>query len=179
MNQPCAFSARMNNGIFICLRRNVASSFRVTLSLYSTMGSPQPEFVSKSGLSFTEERYFGERPAKAPSMIKGLKCFPQEERLNELGPVESVLEVDLVKMPKCLKGACKENRARLYMLVSSASTGYNEQRLKQRKLYLSIKITHLAVDVLRHWNMLSLRVVEFPFLEIFIIQKNMFVGSHI
>lgn len=38
MNQPCAFSARMNNGIFVCLRRNIASSFRVTLSLYSTLG---------------------------------------------------------------------------------------------------------------------------------------------
>lgn len=71
----------------------------------------------------------------------------------------------VVKVPKYLKGAYEKNR--LFTVVSSNRTGYNEQRLKQRKLCLSIKITHLAVGVLRHWSVFSLGVVEFSFLEIF------------
>lgn len=89
MNQPCAFPARMNNCIFVCLRRNVARSFRVTLSLYRTLESPQLEFVSRSGPPIQKTNKLERDQQKAPGMIKGLECFPYEERLNKLEPLKS------------------------------------------------------------------------------------------
>lgn len=56
--------------------RTVFDTASVTLSLYSTLGGPQLELLSRSGPSFTEDKLFGERPTEGPKMIKGLqeKC---------------------------------------------------------------------------------------------------------
>lgn len=73
-------------------------------------------------------------------MIKGLELLSYEERLRHLGPFslqKRRLKIDLINLYKYLLGGCKENRTRLFSLVSSERTIGNECKLKNRKFSLN------------------------------------------
>ncbi|KAK4827790.1 hypothetical protein QYF61_021743 [Mycteria americana] len=101
-------------------------------------------------------------------MMKGL-----EERLRELGLLsleKTKAQGDLISVYKYLKGGCKEDRARLFPVVTRG----NGHTLKHRRFPLNIGKHFFTVRVISaphlkavYLNRLPREVVESPSLEVF------------
>ncbi|KAK4828315.1 hypothetical protein QYF61_025327 [Mycteria americana] len=86
-------------------------------------------------------------------MINGLEHLCYEERLRELGlfsPEKYLLGGDLIN----LKRGSKEDRARLFSVVTSGRTRGNGCILKPRRFHLSIRKHFFTVRVIEHWHRL-------------------------
>jgi len=102
-------------------------------------------------------------------MIKGLEYLSYEERLRELGLFtleKRRLKGDLTNVYKYLKRECKEDRARLFVVVSSDMTRGNGHKLKQGSFHLNIRKRFFSVRVTEHWQRFPREVVQSPSVEI-------------
>ncbi|KAK4830600.1 hypothetical protein QYF61_012026 [Mycteria americana] len=59
-----------------------------------------------------------------------------------------------INVHKYLKGGCKEDGARIFLVGPSDRTGGNGQKFKHRRLCLSIRRNFFTVKVTEHWNRL-------------------------
>jgi len=66
-----------------------------------------------------------------------------------------------------LKGGCKEDRARLFLVLPSDKTRGNGDKMKNRSLRLRIRKHFFTVRVAENWHKLPREVVDSPSLAIF------------
>ncbi|PKU40124.1 hypothetical protein llap_9573 [Limosa lapponica baueri] len=84
---------------------------------------------------------------------------------------------DLINVYKYLKGGCKDDRARLFLVVPSDGTRGSRHNLKHMRSPLNIRKHFVSVQVIKHWHRLPREVVESPPLEILKNFLNMVLGS--
>lgn len=75
-------------------------------------------------------------------MFKGQEHLSYEGRLRELGlfrQEKRKLRGNLIHVCKCLKGLCKEDRARLFPVVPSDRTIVSKHKLKHKKFLLNFR----------------------------------------
>lgn len=73
-------------------------------------------------------------------------------------PGEEESQEDLFDVYKCLMGGCREDGARLFLVVPPDSTRGNEHKLKHEKANLNMRKTLFCVGVIRFWNKESSRL---------------------
>ncbi|GAB0178423.1 hypothetical protein GRJ2_000307600 [Grus japonensis] len=176
MSRQCALAAKAANDTLGCIRQSNASRSReVILPLYSALVRPRlqlcvqlwaPQYKRDVDRLETVEQ-------RATKMIKGLQQLTYEERLRELGLFileKRGLRADLINVYKYLKGGCKGDGARLFLLVPSDRTRGNRHKLKHRRCCLKIRVT-------KRWHRLLRKVVESPSLEVFKSHLDMVLGN--
>jgi len=80
-------------------------------------------------------------------------------------------------MYKCLKRGCKDNRARLFPVVSTGMAGGNKHKLKHRSILLNMKQHFSPVRVNEQANRLPREVVESSYLKILKSCLDMVLGK--
>jgi len=78
-------------------------------------------------------RHTVDSSTKGARMMKGLEHLSCKERLRELGELsleKRRLRGDLISVYKYVKGGCKEDRARLFLVVPTARARHNGHKLK-------------------------------------------------
>ena len=114
---------------------------------------------------------------RARKIVKGLELLSQPFLIRELGLFsleKRRLRGHLITVYKYLKGGCKEDGARLVLMVPSARTRGNGHKLKHRRLCLDIRKHLFTVRVMHR---LPREVVESPSLEVFIWTQSQATSS--
>ncbi|KAK4816505.1 hypothetical protein QYF61_017466 [Mycteria americana] len=135
MSQQCALVVKKANGIPGCIRQKIASRLReAILPLYSELMRPHLE----SCVQFWAPQYMRDMDAlervqrRTAKMMRGLDHFSYEERLRgTVQPGEKQAQGDLINVYKYLKGACKEDKARLFLVVPRDRTRESEVKAGQ------------------------------------------------
>lgn len=145
----CPWSKKVN-GILSCISQSITIRSReVSLSLYSSLVRPQLKYCAQLGLICVitdqiQEGYShtGKRQRRTTKIVKGLEHLSREEMLRDLGLFslgKRRLSGNIINVSKYLKGMCKEDRDRLFLVVPSDTTEGNGQKLEHRRFYLLIR----------------------------------------
>ncbi|PKU47515.1 hypothetical protein llap_2157 [Limosa lapponica baueri] len=172
ISQQCVLAAKTANSTLGCIRRSIASRSREgILPLCSALVRPHLEcWVQYWALQYTRDIDTLERvQQKATKTLKGLEHLSYEERLREQGlfSLEKRGLRGLINVHKYLKGGCREDGARLFLVVPSDRTRSNGHTLKHGKFPLNIRKHLFTVRVTKHWHRLPREVVESSSLEMF------------
>jgi len=107
---------------------------------------------------------------RAMKIIKGLEHLPCGDWLRELGLFslgKRRLREDLIAAFQYLKGAYMKARKRLLRRAGSDRMSGNGFKLEECRFILDIRKKFFTVNLVRHWNRLSSKVVDAPSLEAF------------
>ena len=97
---------------------------------------------------------------RARKVIKGFEHLSSEERLSTLGlfsPEKRRLRRDLINLYKYLRGQCKENGAKLFLVVASDRTRGNGYKFNHKRFHHQMR-KNFTVCVTEHWNRLPREV---------------------
>ena len=111
-------------------------------------------------------------------MIRGLEHLSYEEMLRELGLFslkKRRLQGDLIVAFQNVKGAYKQEGARLFMRVDSDRTRENGFKVRQGRFRLDFRRKFFTQRVVTYWNRLLKEVMDAPSLEAF--KLDVAVGS--
>lgn len=169
MIQQCALATKRFSGILGCIRKSTASSSKeVILPLYLALVRLHLESCvqfwapqCKRDMDILERAQ-----QRATNVIKGLEHLSNEERLRELGLLsveKRRLSKDLINMYKCLKGGCKEDRARLSVVPGDRTS--NRHKPGHKRFPLNSR-KHFTVRVMKHLNRLPSEGVKCPSVKI-------------
>ena len=93
----------------------------------------------------------------------GLEHLSYEEKLRKLRLFSlEKAQGDRISVHNCLKGGCKEDRARLFPVLPSGRTRGNGHKLKHKGFPLNIRKHFCTVQVMEHWHRLPREAVEAP-----------------
>lgn len=82
--------------------------------------------------------------------MKGLQCFPCEEKLRELGLSSPGASHQHTQIPE--EGKSTKRRERLFSVVPNDKTKGNRHKLKQRWLCLTIRRHFCAMQTMENWH---------------------------
>jgi len=105
---------------------------------------------------------------RAARLQRGLDNKSHEERLRELGAVESgeeEAEGDLIALYSSLRGGCREVEVGVFSHVNSDRTRGNDLKLCQGRFQFDIRKNFFTERVVRPWTRLPREVAESPSLE--------------
>ncbi|KAK4831886.1 hypothetical protein QYF61_020033 [Mycteria americana] len=157
LSQQCALAAKKSKSILGCI-----ISDETHLECRVQFCVPQ----SKRDMGLLEQVQ-----QQSTKMTKALKNLSYEERLRELGLFsleKKGLRGDLIHVQE----RCKEDRTRLFSVLSSVWARGNGLKLKNRKFLLNIRKNFFTVRVIKHRSRFTIDFVASSSLEMFKIQLD-------
>ncbi|PKU41822.1 hypothetical protein llap_7874 [Limosa lapponica baueri] len=170
MSRQCALAGLQKaNGILGCIKRSVASTFRVViLLLYYALVRPHLEYCVQLG-SFSAGRTWSESSEGPQKVIRWLEYLSYEERLRELGLFnleKRRLWGDLIAAFQYLRGD------KLFSRACCDRTRGSGFKLKERRFRLDIRKNFFKMRVVKPWNKFPREVVDASSLKAFKVRFN-------